>query len=30
VAVWRNVVPIAALAYLSMWILVCDAMRLGG
>ncbi|SPO32073.1 related to Myp1 protein [Ustilago trichophora] len=30
VAVWRNVVPIAVLAYLSMWILVFDAMRLGG
>lgn len=30
VAVWRNVVPIAVLAYLSMWILVLDAMRLGG
>ncbi|SPO25254.1 related to Myp1 protein [Ustilago trichophora] len=30
VAVWRNVVPIAVLAYLSMWILIFDAMRLGG
>lgn len=30
VAVWRNVVPIAVLSYLSMWILVLDAMRVGG
>ncbi|KAJ1034902.1 hypothetical protein NDA18_000509 [Ustilago nuda] len=30
VAVWRNVLPIAVLSYLSMWILVLDAMRLGG
>ncbi|CBQ70888.1 probable Myp1 protein [Sporisorium reilianum SRZ2] len=30
VAVWRNVVPIAVLSYLSMWILIFDAMRLGG
>ncbi len=29
VAVWRNVVPIAVLAYLSMWILILDAMRVG-
>ncbi|SNX83707.1 related to Myp1 protein [Melanopsichium pennsylvanicum] len=30
VAVWRNVVPIAVLAYLSMWVLIADAMRLAG
>lgn len=29
VAVWRNVVPIAVLSYLSMWVLIADAMRLG-
>ncbi|KAF6767416.1 N-glycosylation protein EOS1 [Kalmanozyma brasiliensis GHG001] len=29
VAVWRNVVPIAVLSYLSMWILILDAMRVG-
>ena len=29
VAVWRNVLPIAILSYLSMWILIFDAMRLG-
>lgn len=30
VAVRRNVVPILVLSYLSMWILIFDAMRLGG
>lgn len=29
VAVWRNVVPIAVLSYLSMWMLILDAMRSG-
>ncbi|EPQ30020.1 uncharacterized protein PFL1_02693 [Pseudozyma flocculosa PF-1] len=29
VAMRRNIVPIAALGYLSMWILILDAMRLG-
>ena len=29
VAVWRNVVPIAVLSYLSMWMLIFDAMRMG-